>query len=85
MAYINDNGLGPDSDNALLATAADILESGAGPSKSQRGLATRKKLLWKPSQGRSANYCCQLLLPNLYKEQEHLTDTLLAEPKGRVT
>ena len=27
---------------------------------------------------------CQLL-PNLYKEQEHLTDTLLAEPKGRVT
>ena len=81
MAYINDNGLGPDSDNALLATAADILESGAGPSKSQRGLATRKKLLWKPSQGRSA----KLLLPNLYKEQEHLTDTLLAEPKGRVT
>lgn len=57
MAYINDNGLGPDSDNALLATAADILESGAGPSKSQRGLATRKKLPWKPSQGRSANCC----------------------------
>lgn len=37
MAYINDNGSGPDSDDALLATAADILESGAGPSKSQRG------------------------------------------------
>ena len=37
MAYINDNGLGPDSDDALLATAADILESGAGPSRSQRG------------------------------------------------
>lgn len=27
---------------------------------------------------------CQLLL-NLYKEQEHLTDTLLAELKGRAT
>lgn len=37
MAYINDNGLGPDSDDALLAAAADILESGAGPSRSQRG------------------------------------------------
>lgn len=33
-AYINDNGLGPDSDDAL---PADILESGAGPSRSQRG------------------------------------------------
>lgn len=36
MAYINDNGLGPVSDDALLATAADILESGAGPSRSQK-------------------------------------------------
>jgi len=36
MAYINDNGLGSDTDNALLATAADILESGAGPSRSQK-------------------------------------------------
>ena len=76
MAYINDNGLGPDSDDALLTTAADILESGAGPSRSQRGWATRNKLLWKPNQGA----VCQLLL-NLYKEQEHLTDTLLAELK----
>lgn len=36
MAYINDNGLDPVSDDALLATAADILESGAGPSRSQK-------------------------------------------------
>ena len=33
MAYINDNGLGTDSDDAL---PADILESGAGPSRSQK-------------------------------------------------
>ena len=36
MAYVNDNGLGPVPDDALLATAADILESGAGPSRSQK-------------------------------------------------